>query len=291
MPNVKRSDAKTCQKHPKAPCRPTKLPSCGPSIYGHIGFREAFPWWWNEEKGVAATARTGSQRNNRFQIGKLWSTHSLDMNCVSDSQPWQHQVRAPASQKKLPKKMCQAVPTLYTMHCSSWICLHPRGWRKHKNAMSMSSNVTNVHANVWILEKLRWNKATIKHTSLSAASKFYLCEIDATMEIPMEIQSSKALTVWHRGALDSPQGKVCRCHQMDTRCTCGWETMGFGGNHIWIFFFLRTRTSKHPERTKMGKFMAKMKKSGVDVSVLFILLTFQGWESLHLWPRLIWPAH
>ena len=119
MPNVKRSDAKTCQKHPKAPCRPTKLPSCGPSIYGHIGFREAFPWWWNEERGVAATARTGSQRNNRFQLGKLWSTHSLDMNCVSDSQPWQHQVRAPASQKKWPKKMCQAVPTLYTMHCSS----------------------------------------------------------------------------------------------------------------------------------------------------------------------------
>ena len=104
MPNVKRSDAKTCQKHPKAPCRPTKLPSCGPSIYGHIGFREAFPWWWNEERGVAATARTGSQRNNRFQIGKLWSTHSLDMNCVSDSQPWQHQVRAPASQKNGQKK-------------------------------------------------------------------------------------------------------------------------------------------------------------------------------------------
>jgi hypothetical protein len=41
----------------------------------------------------------------------------------------------------------------------------------------------------------------------------------------------------------------------------------------------------------MGKFMAKIKRSGVDVSVLFISLTFQSWESLHLWPRLIWPAH
>ena len=57
------------------------------------------------------------------------------------------------------------------------------------------------------------------------------------------------------------------------------------------FFFLRTITSKHPERTKMGKFMAKIKRSGIDVSVLFISLTFQSWESLHLWPRLIWPAH
>jgi hypothetical protein len=57
------------------------------------------------------------------------------------------------------------------------------------------------------------------------------------------------------------------------------------------FFFWRTITSKHPERTKMGKFMAKIKRSGVDVSVLFISLTFQSWESLHLWPRLIWPAH
>ena len=113
MPNVKRSDAKTCQKHPKAPCRPTKLPSCGPSIYGHIGFREAFPWWWNEERGVAATARTGSQRNNRFQIGKLWSTHSLDMNCVSDSQAWQHQVRVAWKKKWQKKNVPSSANTIY----------------------------------------------------------------------------------------------------------------------------------------------------------------------------------